>query len=89
MTHDVLDPSRATRSSRNGDNLVRMDWFWRLPLGFEREATIIAALVSLAVAGAIVALGAVVLFRRERRLRPPVLGREENVEPGREASPPG
>jgi hypothetical protein len=37
-----------------------------LPLAFDRETLIIAALVAQAVAGAVMALGAVVLFRRER-----------------------
>jgi hypothetical protein len=38
-----------------------------LPLAFQRETAIIAALAALIVAGAVVALGAFVMFRRERR----------------------
>jgi hypothetical protein len=37
-----------------------------VPLGFDRETLIFAALVAQVVAGAVMALGAVVLFRRER-----------------------
>jgi hypothetical protein len=38
-----------------------------LPLGFQRETMIIAALAALIIAGVIVSMGAWILFRRERR----------------------
>jgi len=42
-------------------------------LGIDRETLMIAALAALAGAGLIVSLGALILFRRERRRRPSMI----------------
>ncbi len=51
-------------------------------LAVDRETTMIAALAALIVAGLVVALGAVVLLVRERRLRASWGGREKDVASG-------
>jgi hypothetical protein len=48
-----------------------MDDMGSILLGFQRETAIITALSALILAAAVVALGALVMFRRERRATRP------------------
>jgi hypothetical protein len=56
-----------------GVRLVALVAFPALP-NFDKETLMLAALWAMIVAGAVVALGAVVLFRRERALRRSLAG---------------